>query len=282
MRFQLCGSHCENGFLKKGQFLDMAGDESRLAAQTGMRKGVREMHIRWLLVAMAWAALGRAAMAQTPDIPPGRVSTLVEVFKAGGWPMYPLAALSILGVALILYFAFVLRVEVVVPRRWLGRFFDLLSDNRLEEARRWCDRKPSPMAAVAAAALDYLSTAQRMKPEMLKEIMIGEGIRQATRLQNQVQYLMDIAVIAPMIGLLGTVVGMLQAFNVVALDLAKAKPMLLAQGVSLALITTVAGLVVAIPAMIAYAYFRNRVSGLVARLEVASTDLLTHLLEKRP
>jgi biopolymer transport protein ExbB len=81
-----------------------------------------------------------------------------------------------------------------------------------------------------------------------------------------------------MIGLLGTVVGMLQAFNAVALDLAKAKPMLLAGGVSLALITTVAGLIVAIPAMIAFAYFRNRASGLVARLEMASTDLLTHLL----
>ncbi|MBU1694045.1 MAG: MotA/TolQ/ExbB proton channel family protein [Verrucomicrobia bacterium] len=231
------------------------------------------------MVAIGWAGRALAEAGDTtPVAAPREGMNLVEIFKAGGWPMYPLTALSVIGLALILYFLLVLRAESVAPRRWLQKVFELLRQGQGGEARALCDRKPSPLAAVTATALDYVETAKPPQPDLLKEIMIGEGMRQATRIQNQVQYLMDIAVIAPMIGLLGTVVGMLQAFNAVALDLAKAKPMLLAGGVSLALITTVAGLIVAIPAMIAFAYFRNRASGLVARLEMASTDLLTHLL----
>jgi len=226
----------------------------------------------------ALAAAGEAAQASAPQAG----MNLVEIYKAGGWLMHPIAALSVIGLALILYFLLVLRAESVAPRRWLQQVFESLRQGRTDDAIALCDRKPSPLAAVAAAALEYVGSAKPPQPDLLKEIMIGEGIRQATRIQNQVQYLMDIAVIAPMIGLLGTVVGMLQAFNAVALDLAKAKPMLLAGGVSLALITTVAGLIVAIPAMIAFAYFRNRASGLVARLEMASTDLLTHLLGRAP
>jgi biopolymer transport protein ExbB len=116
-------------------------------------------------------------------------------------------------------------------------------------------------------------------PGLLREIVEGEGGRQATIIQNQTMYLLDIAVIAPMVGLLGTVMGMLTAFNTVALDLAKAKPMLLAQGVSQALITTVAGLLVAIPAMMAYAYFRGRTSRLISDLEKQSADLLTLIIK---
>lgn len=203
--------------------------------------------------------------------------TFGEIFAAGGWLMYPISALSVIGVALVVYYLIVLRQEQVVPKKWYQHVRDLIARGELEEARAVCDRKPSPMAAVAAAALDYMKMPGRPDAGLLKELMEGEGVRQAARIQNQIQYLQDIAVIAPMIGLLGTVVGMLQAFNVVALDIAKARPMLLAAGVSLALITTAAGLIVAIPAMVAYAYFRNRASNLLARLETASADLLSLL-----
>jgi biopolymer transport protein ExbB len=115
---------------------------------------------------------------------------------------------------------------------------------------------------------------------MLKEMIEDEGSRQAIAVQGQSQYLMDVAVIAPMVGLLGTVFGMIKAFNVVSLDLAKAKPMLLAAGVAEALITTAAGLIIGIPAMAFYAYFRGRSTRLVSRLESVSTEVLTLLLRK--
>jgi biopolymer transport protein ExbB len=135
------------------------------------------------------------------------------------------------------------------------------------------------MGVILTSALDYVTRAGKPDTALLKEIIEGEGTRQASIVQNQTQYLLDIAVIAPMCGLLGTVLGMLQAFNVVALDVAKAKPMMLAAGVTKALITTVAGLMVAIPAMIAYAYFRGRVSKLTSGLEAASADVLTLLVK---
>jgi biopolymer transport protein ExbB len=236
-----------------------------------------------LLVSAALAAPPVWAQPSTADAavsaPAVKESmTFVEVFRAGGWLMYPIAAMSVIGLALILYFLVVLRPDQVVPRAWLVRVRERLAGGRLDEVRALCDEKPSPVAAITAAALDYSKSSRSSEPALLKEIIEGEGIRQANLIQNQIQYLLDIAVIAPMIGLLGTVMGMLQAFNTVALDLAKAKPMLLAAGVSLALITTAAGLIVAIPAMIAYSYFRNRASNLIARLESASADLLTLLV----
>jgi len=86
--------------------------------------------------------------------------------------------------------------------------------------------------------------------------------------------------VAPMVGLLGTVIGMLKAFNSVAFDLAKARPMELAAGVGQALITTIAGLIIAIPAMIAYAWFRGRVIKLIGQMEGSATDLLA-IMENR-
>ena len=85
-----------------------------------------------------------------------------------------------------------------------------------------------------------------------------------------------------MIGLLGTVLGMLRAFSSIALDIARAKPILLAAGVSQALVTTDFGLIVGIPAMIFYGYFRRRASMICSLLEVASTDVVKALLSKRP
>ena len=130
-------------------------------------------------------------------------------------------------------------------------------------------------------AMTYLDEVGDVDPGVLKDVIEGEGARQAEEIQGQTQYLMDIAAIAPMIGLLGTVFGMLQAFSSVALDIAKAKPVLLAAGVSKALVTTAFGLIVGIPAMLFYAYFRRRSSKMVSVLELASMDVLTKLVSKR-
>jgi len=232
-----------------------------------------------LVAGVVMAAYAQSIQAATSETALAKSMSFVEVFRKGGLLMYPISVMSFIGVTLIMYFLMVLRAEQIVPGAWFEELRDDLSKRKLGEARILCNRKPSPISAVALAALDYVEDTGHPDSSLLKEIMEGEGIRQATRLQNQVQYLQDIAVITPMFGLLGTVVGMVQAFNSVALDLAKAKPMLLAAGVSLALITTAAGLIVAIPAMIAYSYFRNRTSSLVGRLETASADLLTQLVK---
>lgn len=234
-----------------------------------------------LLAASAWAQAGEAVDVLADTTVAGDQSmTLRQIVETGGWLMYVLAAMSVAGLALILYFLVVLRREQVIPKRLIEGVRGLLRDGRTVEAHHACRADSSAIAAVMTSALDYVMRANKPDPGLLREIVEGEGGRQATVIQNQTQYLLDIAVIAPMVGLLGTVLGMLKAFNTVALDLAKAKPMLLAGGVSQALVTTVAGLIVAIPAMMAYAYFRGRTSKIVSDLEKTSADLMTMIVKE--
>lgn len=231
--------------------------------------------ILWLAAwTAAWPAWAQETAGAAPVVAEQSM-TARQIFEHGGWLMYPLIALSVVGLAMILYFLAVLREENVLPRKFISGLRDLLESGRWSEARTACQSNPSALAAVVGAALDYRLHTDKPDTALLGEIVEGEGSRQATLIQNQIQYLVDIGGIAPMIGLLGTVIGMLKAFNTVALDLAKAKPILLAAGVSQALITTVAGLMVAIPAMVAYAYFRGRTAKIIANLETASAELVT-------
>jgi len=223
-----------------------------------------------------------AALAQTGGAadPAAEMLTLMELLKMGGILMYVLIGLSVLGLALIVYYAVVLRLRNIAPTAQAMRLRELLKERRGREARELCAQQPTALAAVTASGLDFLKENPTVQSGMLKEIMESEGARQAGRMQNMIHYLLDLSAVAPMVGLLGTVIGMLKAFNNVAFDLAKARPMELAAGVGQALVTTIAGLIVAIPAMMAYSWFRGRVIKLTGRLEGSSTDLLAILENK--
>ncbi len=128
----------------------------------------------------------------------------------------------------------------------------------------------------ALALMIYLWYAHRygvVVPEAVSRVRAAkdpaaEGGRIADRLLSQAEWLADIAAIAPLVGLLGTVLGMFSAFGGIASDVsAGAKPMVLAQGVSQAIVTTIFGLVVAIPALLAYAFFRRRAQRRIAEIE---------------
>jgi biopolymer transport protein ExbB len=200
--------------------------------------------------------------------------SLTDVIETGGWLMYVLAAMSVVALAFVVYFLVLLRQEQVIPAGFVQILREKMNSGQWETARTLCENNRSAVASIARSGLAYLHRNSPPDPSVLKEIIEGEGGRQAALIQNQIQYLLDIAVIAPMVGLLGTVMGMLTAFNAVALDIAKAKPMVLAAGVSQALVTTAAGLIVGIPAMIFYAYFRGRTVKMITRLESVSADML--------
>jgi biopolymer transport protein ExbB len=125
-----------------------------------------------------------------------------------------------------------------------------------------------------------MRNAPQANAELISKVADSEGARQADLIQGQTQWLLEIATIAPMVGLLGTVMGMLSAFGAVASDVAAAKPTLLAEGVSQAIITTIFGLVVAIPAMMMYAFFRRRAAKLVAVLESACAEMVAIMSSK--
>jgi len=128
----------------------------------------------------------------------------------------------------------------------------------------------------AFAVVIYLWVSQMKAvfvPSALKQVLNAkdpesEGKRIAARANAAVDWLADVAAIAPLVGLLGTVLGMFQAFGGIASDVsAGAKPVVLAQGVSQAIVTTIFGLVVAIPSLVAYAFFRRRTAKRIAELE---------------
>ena len=205
----------------------------------------------------------------------------MQIMDLGGVLMWVLLALSVVALAMVVYYAVILRRRWVAPEAQALRLRALLSERRVHEAREICAGQPTALSHVVISGLDFLKNNPEAPSGLLKEIMEGEGARQVNRLHNLIQYLVDISAIAPMIGLLGTVLGMLRAFNAVGDQLGIAKPVALAAGVGQALITTVAGLCIAIPVMLVYAYFRGRVSRLSGELEGASTELLAILSSRR-
>ena len=231
------------------------------------------------LLAGSPAAFAQATAANG-DLLSQQVS-LMDMLSRGGFVMVALGLMSVVGLALIIYFFFILRRQQVVPVKLREDVLDKLEAGEWAEARSACSYKPCAFSEVAVSAIDHARSFDPVNPAMLKDVIEGEGGRQALIIQGQTQYLFDLAVLAPMVGLLGTVFGMIHAFNAVALDLTKAKPMLLAAGVGEALVATAAGLIVGIPTMAFYAFFRNRAARLIAELEVSSSQVMNGLLSKR-
>ncbi|MEI8138310.1 MAG: MotA/TolQ/ExbB proton channel family protein [bacterium] len=238
--------------------------------------------MKWMTTLML-ALTATSTLAETvagkDDLLSQKVS-LMEMLSRGGVVMVALGVMSIVGLALVIYFFFVLRRNQVVPQMLKDDVLDKLEAGELADARSACGYKPCAFSEVAVAAIDYARSGE-ISPPLLKDVIESEGGRQALIIQGQTQYLFDLAVLSPMVGLLGTVFGMIHAFNAVALDLTKAKPMLLAAGVGEALIATAAGLIVGIPAMAFYAFFRNRAARIIAELEVSSGQVMNILLSKR-
>ena len=204
-----------------------------------------------------------------------------EIFDAGGWAMFPLIALSLLTGALVIYFFLSLRGSQIGPESLEEEIVKLVRMGAFDDASRLCEVKTCALSSIGLAGLDHQKGVSDMEPAILKDILEGAGARESEKLQGQTQYLLDIAVVSPMMGLLGTVFGMLKAFNAVALDVASAKPVVLAGGVSEALITTALGLMVGIPAMIFYAYFRRRASVLISGLEAQTAGIFNAFCSKR-
>jgi biopolymer transport protein ExbB len=224
-----------------------------------------------------------AAPVADADVGATDKMNLAQIMHTGGGVMYVLAFASILTVTFVVYFLVVMRVGYVAPKSLHRDIMEKVrSGANLDEVQRLCEDNPCPLSIIVVAALDYLkSTGSGVKPEALKDIMEGEGARQADEIQGRAQYLLDIAVLSPMLGLLGTVVGMLNAFNAVALENSIAKPIALAGGVSQALMATCFGLIVGIPAMGFYGYFRRTSSKVVSSLEVASLQVYSALSARR-
>ena len=243
---------------------------------------------RWYLVLMltgvilAYVPTLFAQTAGTASSAPANAANLPwkDIIRHGGALMYVLTAVSMLAVGFIIYFWIILRPKEFVPRPLHRELVEKLRAGSLDEARRACEYQPCPLSAVTLVALECVRSMPTVDAATLKDVVAGEGGRQADALQGQIQYLYDIAVLSPMLGLLGSVIGMMKAFSAVAVDVAKAKPIILAGGVSQALVTTLYGLIIGIPAMAFYSVFRQRAARMIHQFEAATTDVMMALLSR--
>lgn len=226
-----------------------------------------------LLLATRLHAQGESAdpLSGVPDY-----LSLWEILKSGGFMMFPLAVLSVIGVFLIFLYFFSIRRGAVVTRRYMDEATGQLQRGDLLGMLALSNRHNEAVAHVMRRTLDF-ALQHTAEHRLVREVAETEAARQASLLGQRISYLADVGAIAPMVGLLGTVIGMIQSFTVLAEDVAASRPMLLAEGVSVALVTTATGLVIGIPALAFYAYFRGRVQKLVADLEAATTQLLALL-----
>ena len=200
--------------------------------------------------------------------------TLRQAWEYGGPLMWVLAGLSVLALAKILVLLVAQRRGALAPRALVSDVFSRLQAKDYGETRRLCDRRPCAFATLVLAALDAVrGTAPGSKPPVAQAVETA-GSHVAERLQASVDWLADLAALAPLVGLLGTVLGMFQAFGGIANDLAaNARPVVLAQGVSQAIVTTVFGLVVSIPCLLFHALLRRRTARRIAGLESLAVDL---------
>jgi biopolymer transport protein ExbB len=125
--------------------------------------------------------------------------------------------------------------------------------------------------------LDFMTKNPQADLQQAREIAETEGTRVAANLNNRVIYLADIGMIAPLLGLLGTVFGIIHSFGALGADIGSARYVALSRGISEALVNTAAGLAIGIPAMVFYAFFRGRAQKLISELEAASTHVLALL-----
>ncbi len=202
---------------------------------------------------------------------------MLELVKAGGWPMIPLLLLAVLALAIIVERFWSLRRKEVLPpglgqevRSWAAR-------GQLEPAHIESLRKTSPLGEVLAAALDV-----RNRPrDQIRERIEDTGRHVVHRMEKFLNTLGSIASAGPLLGLLGTVVGMIQMFLGI-LDSGVGDVNQLAGGIGKALVCAATGMIVAIPALMFYRYFRGRITGYVIEMEKEATALVDALEARHP
>jgi len=258
-----------------------------------MRKTVKYRTLFWVFIAAIAGAIGTAAWAQdaeetTAEEPaPAEAAAptddaggddveLIQLIGAGGWAMWPLGFLSVCGVGLVIYNFIVIRKKPFLVPDVVETLKDHMENLRLEEAKVLCEENPSPVTNILYAGLDRVSE-DHVDPEAMEKAMEDSSTEELAAPFIMINYLSIVATLSPMVGLLGTVSGMVKAFRNISAQ-GMGNPELLAENISEALITTASGLIIAIPAMFFYSFFKNRYGKLVSSVSKVTGDLFFRLI----
>jgi len=227
----------------------------------------------WLLLAacavpcmMAGTALAQEAGEATAE----KGMTMIDIIMAGGIVEAVIILVSIIATTLIIDYFWNVRPAKLMPQAVVRETRDLMKERAYNDVLRLCNEKKCFFTDVLSSGLLKL----RHDFAAVQEAVLDAIDKGNAKLQAKISYLSFIGTMAPMLGLLGTVTGMIRSFANIAKAAALNKPELLAKGVSEALITTATGLIVAIPVMFFYFFFRGRVNRIVLDVETTVTDML--------
>ncbi|MDX1513742.1 MAG: MotA/TolQ/ExbB proton channel family protein [Gammaproteobacteria bacterium] len=197
---------------------------------------------------------------------------MLELVKAGGWLMVPILLCSIIAMAIIAERFWTLQTKRIAPGNLVVQVWQWARSGHLTEERIRALRKGSPLGRILAAGLAN----RHLDRQHMKEGIEDVGRHVIHDLERYLNTLGTIASITPLLGLLGTVIGMIKVFSVITTQ-GVGDPGVLAGGISEALITTAAGLTVAIPALMFYRYFRGRIDELVVTMEQEALKMVEAL-----
>lgn len=213
------------------------------------------------------------AVEQTPHI------SFLQLLMKGGWFMVPIGLCSLVGMAIIIERAMALRRRVVIPPQFLEGLRSVMPDSfeAHKGAMDYCHRNDCPIARVLAVGIRKMPQGE----EVVEQAIEDAGANEVAKLRRNLRMLFGASSVAPMLGLLGTVWGMITAFQVAsAQGLGRAE--LLAEGIYEALVTTFAGLTVAIPLLIFYYYFLGKIERLVSEMNDVSEQFIQQIVSPSP
>ncbi len=201
---------------------------------------------------------------------------MLEIFKSGGWLMIPLFACSIIAIGIIAERFWSLQTKRISPPELMTQIWQWLRFKQVDDNRIKALQDNSPLGEILAAGLINRHHSREITKESIEDI----GRHVTLSLERNLNTLGTIAAISPLLGLLGTVFGMIKVFAVITTE-GVGNPETLAGGISVALVTTATGLIVAIPSLIFYRYFRGKINSLVVDMEQKAMKLIEILHGER-
>ena len=200
-----------------------------------------------------------------------------ELLQRGGAMMWPIGATSVVALAIIVERFIALRRASIDTREFMDTIRQILRQNRIQDAIEHCDETDAPVARILKAGMLKYNRAK----EDIREAIEDAGHLEAPRLERHLSALATCGSIAPLLGLLGTVLGMIKAFAVIMHKQGMVNPADLAEGIANALVATAAGLTLAIPIIVMHNYFATRIENMVLEMEISSSELLELLTRPR-
>ncbi len=201
---------------------------------------------------------------------------MVEIVKSGGYLMAPIILCAIIAMGIILERFWTLRQKRVIPEDLTSKVWSWVKQNQLDQKQIQTLYQGSPLGQILAAGLIN----RNRDRTVLKDAIEDTGRHVVHELERYLETLGTVAAVTPLLGLLGTVIGMVRVFTAITTH-GVGNPTVLAGGIAEALITTAAGLTVAIPALIAYRYYRSRVDTLVVNMEKEAIKLVEALHRRK-